>query len=91
MYYFISQLESDQSAKRATSANQSSQWEEDNRGEIYPSTSSAAGQNKKKRSVNGRVFHRSSRVHEESTAAGEARAAIVKDSCLSSKVVDYLF
>ena len=86
MYYFISQLESDQSAKRATSANQSSQWKESSQGEIYPSTSSAAVQNKRKRSVSGRVFHRSSRVHEESTAARETRAATAEKGCLSSKV-----
>ena len=86
MYYFISQLESDQSAKNATSANQSSQWEESSQGEIYPSTSSAVGRNKKKSSVSGRVFHRSTRVHEESTAARETSAATAENSCLLSKV-----
>ena len=88
MYYFTSQLESDQSATRATSANQCSQWEECDQGEIYPSTSSAAEQNrKKKRSVSGRVFHRNTRVQEESTAARETGAATAEKGCLSSKVV----
>ena len=67
--------------KRATSANQCSQWEES-------STSSAAEQNrKKKRSVSGRVYQRNTRVHEESTAARETGAATAEKGCLSSKVV----
>lgn len=60
------QLESNQSAKRGASAH-SSHWGDEPEEITAASTSAAADQReRKKRSVSGRVYHRSSRVHEES-------------------------